>query len=182
MVNKILYTAIGVVAFFVMIAGSTIYNESKAGIFDSIRDAVVGHVEDAVDRFKDDEYVTGLDLKESYFSWSSDSIHYANGGVKLIKNPVTQKIFVQLDDTFNAGFAPDLYIYVTMGHIKSDAQFVNGEKIELGKLKKGSGASYYEIPADLVEKYSDPKYHNEKFSVVIHCKRFNEPMGAAHFN
>lgn len=178
--NKLLYTLIGIVGMFLTVAFITISSESKAGIFDDIRDAVTGHIEDAKDRFKDDQFATGITITESTFSWSSDSIHYANGGVKIIKNPLTNTFYVQLNEDFSAGFAPDLYIYAAKGHITSDAQFVNGEKIELGKLVKGSGASYYEISKDLVNMYSDRK--DEKFSIVIHCKRFNEPMGAAHFN
>ena len=171
------------VGIMLTVAFFTISGESKAGIFDDIRDAFTGHVEDVKDRYlTDDQIVTGVTDKESTFTWSSDSIHYVDGGVKIVKNPITGKLFVQLNEDFSAGLAPDLYIYAAKGHIKSDAQFVNGEKIELGKLVKGSGASYYEISQEIVEMYSDPMFANEPFSIVIHCKRFNEPMGAAHFN
>ena len=172
--NKLLAITGSFVALMLTIAFFTISTESKAGIFDSIKDAVIGHVEDAKDRFKDDSFIDGVHKKASTFSWSSDSIHYANGGVSIVKKD-GQK-YVQLGTDFSAGLAPDLYIYLAPGHIDSDAEFVNGNKLELGKLIKGSGASFYEIPSYL------NSYQDEPFSVVIHCKRFNEPMGAAHFN
>ena len=74
-----------------------------------------GHVDDAVDRFKDDTFVDGIHKKASTFSWSSDSIHYVDGGVSIVKKD-GQK-FVQLGTDFKAGLAPDLYIYLAPGHI-----------------------------------------------------------------
>ena len=174
--NKILYTAMSFVGIMLTVAFFTISNESKAGIFDDIKDAITGHVIDAKDRLlTDDEFAIGVKKKMSFADWSSDSIHYVNGSVSIIQNDDGQK-FVQLNEDFSAGLAPDLYVYLAPGHITSDAQFVNGQKIELGKLTKGSGASFYEINSLL------NSYAGEKFSVVIHCKRFNEPMGSYHFN
>ena len=155
-------------------------SSGNASIFSDIKDAITGHVDDIIDRQKADEHVTGLHVADAKFTWSSDSIHWAEGTVEIIKQ-LNGKVYVQLAEDFSAGLAPDLYIYAAKGHITSDAQFVNGEKVELGKLKKGSGASYYEIPAELVKEYSMAVEAGEKFSIVIHCKRFNEPMGAAHF-
>ena len=175
--NKILYTVLAVIGLIIAFAVLDISNSkpANAGIFDSIKDAITGHVDDVKDRLKDDQFITGGDVKKSStFTWSSDSIHYADGGVQIINKD--GKKYVQLTETFSAGLAPDLYIYLAPGHIDSDAEFVNGNKLELGKLVKGSGASFYEIPSYL------NSYSTEKFSVVIHCKRFNEPMGAAHFN
>ena len=174
--NKILYSAMSVVAIMLTVAFFTISNESKAGIFDDIADAFTGHVEDVKDRYlTDDQFAEGVKKKMSFADWSSDSIHYVDGSVSIIQNEDGQK-FVQLNEDFSAGLAPDLYVYLAPGHITSDAQFVNGKKLELGKLTKGSGASFYEI-SKLLNSYQD-----EKFSVVIHCKRFNEPMGSYHFN
>ena len=176
MMNKILYTAISFVVVMLTVAFFTISNESKAGIFDDIADAFTGHVEDVKDRYlTEDQFAKGDKKKMSFADWSSDSIHYVDGSVSIIQNEDGQK-FVQLNEDFSAGLAPDLYVYLAPGHITSDAQFVNGKKLELGKLTKGSGASFYEI-SKLLNSYQD-----EKFSVVIHCKRFNEPMGSYHFN
>ncbi len=174
--NKILTAAVSFVVIMLTVAFFTISNESKAGIFDKISDAFTGHVEDVKDRLlTDDTFAEGIKKKMSFADWSSDSIHYVNGSVGIVENKDGQK-FVQLNEDFSAGLAPDLYVYIAPGHIDSDAEFVNGKKIELGKLTKGSGASFYEIPGYLND------YADEKFSVVIHCKRFNEPMGSFHFN
>lgn len=176
MLNKILYGLMSFIVVMLTVAFFTISGESKAGIFDDIRDAFTGHVEDVKDRYlKDDQFVEGDKKLFSVADWSSDSIHYIDGAASIIQDKNGQK-FVQLEEDFAAGLAPDLYVYLAEGHITSDAQFVNGRKMELGKLIKGSGASFYEIPKFL-NGYSD-----RKFSVVIHCKRFNEPMGAFHFN
>ena len=173
--NKLLTVLATMITMFIAIAFFTISNESKAGIFDSIRDAVTGHVEDVKDRYLiDDEYVAGDKIKFSVADWSSDSVHYIDGAASIIRND--DGVFVQLEDDFKAGLAPDLYVYIAKGHIDTDAEFVNGTKLELGKLTKGSGASFYKIPSYL------EGYSGEKFSVVIHCKRFNEPMGSFHFN
>lgn len=175
--NKILTAAISVVVIMLSVAFFTISTESKAGIFDDIRDAVTGHVEDVKDRYlTEDEFVEGDKKLFSVADWSSDSIHYIDGAASIIEDKNGTK-FVQLEEDFKAGLAPDLYVYLAKGHIDSDAEFVNTSmKIELGKLTKGSGASVYEIPGYL------NSYAGEKFSVVIHCKRFNEPMGSFHFN
>ena len=173
--NKLLTAAVSVVVIMITVAFFTISNESKAGIFDSIKDAIVGHVEDAKDRYLvEDKFINGDKKLFSVADWSSDSVHYIDGAASII-NKDGQK-YVQLEEDFSAGLAPDLYVYLAPGHITSDAQFVNGDKLELGKLKKGSGASFYEI-SKLLNSYA-----GEEFSVVIHCKRFNEPMGAFHFN
>lgn len=174
--NKILYTLGSFITIMLTVAFFTISNESKAGIFDDIADAFTGHVEDVKDRYlTEDQIVEGDKKLFSVADWSSDSIHYIDGAASIIQAKNGQK-YVQLEEDFKAGLAPDLYVYLAPGHVTSDAQFVNNMKKELGKLIKGSGASFYEIPRFL-NSYSD-----EKFSVVIHCKRFNEPMGAFHFN
>ena len=190
-VNKIL---IGLIFFIIFLLGVgswdirnnniksiSLGNAAHAGIFDDIKDAISGHIDDVKDRLKDDQHIMGITLNESTFSWSSDSIHYANGSVKIVHKPLSSEYYVQLNEDFSAGLAPDLYIYLAPGHITSDAEFVNGDKLELGKLVKGSGASYYKIPDEIIKKYANKQYENMPFSVVIHCKRFNEPMGAAHF-
>ena len=148
--------------------------EAHAGIFDDIKDAITGHIEDYNDRSKEDQFVKGATWQKSKFTWSSDSIHYANGSAFIIKNK-DGKYFVQLGKDFNAGFAPDLYIYLAEGHISSDDEFKQAKKIELSKLIKGEGASYYDITSYFNE------FDKKEFSVVIHCKRFNEPMGASYF-
>lgn len=176
MLNKILYSLIAFIGMMLTVAFFTISGESKAGIFDDIKDAVTGHYDDYKSRSLEDMIIDGNKKKFSVADWSSDSVHYVDGSVSIVEAKDGTK-YVQLNKDFNAGFAPDLYVYLAKGHITSDDQF-KGErmKIELGKLIKGEGASYYKIPSYL------NGYVDEEFSVVIHCKRFNEPMGAYHIN
>ena len=64
MMNKILYTAMSFVGIMLTVAFFTISGESKAGIFDDIRDAFTGHVEDVKDRYlTDDQFFTGVTAK-----------------------------------------------------------------------------------------------------------------------
>ena len=183
MANNII---IGLIIFIVFVLGlgawdirqnnikTIVSGQAHAGILDDIKDAITGHIDDYNDRKKSDQFIDGEIVKKSEFSWSSDSIHYATGNVEIINN--NNDLYVQLEQNFNAGFAPDLYIYVAKGHITSDDGFRNAQKMEIGKLIKGEGASYYKVPEVLEQ------FINEKFSIVIHCKRFDEPMGASHFN
>ena len=78
--------------------------------------------------------------------------------------------YVQLGKDFEAGLAPDLYIYAsTRANIVDEESFFDSPQVELGKLIKGTGASFYGLPDNL-----QPK------SVTIWCKRFSQFMGSAN--
>ena len=80
------------------------------------------------------------------------------------------KTYVQLNEDFEAGLAPDLYIYVSTSAtpIVDEKSFFATTQLELSKLGKGSGASFYEVPAGI-----------KPAQVTIWCKRFSEFMGSA---
>ena len=80
------------------------------------------------------------------------------------------KTYVQLNSDFEAGLAPDLYIYVSTSAtpIVDERSFFATTQLELGKLGKGSGASFYEVPGGL-----------KPVQVTIWCKRFSQFMGSA---
>ena len=139
-------------------------NYTEMSFLDDIGAAISGHIEDYKNRNKSDEFVNGLIESKLEFTYSKDSIHYANGSAEIIYKDGIR--FIQLLSDFEAGFAPDLYILTSNDLIKTQEDLDNAKKDNLQKLKKGSGASYYQVEGDFK-------------SVVIWCKRFNQLMGSA---
>lgn len=162
--NKILYTLSAFIVFMIGVAFFTISNESKAFSFNDIKTAITGHIDDAVDRFKDDQFVNGVTTKSSSFTLTKDSIHWAEGNVFIVEKD--NKKYVQLGNTFEAGLAPDLYIFTSSKIISSQHDVDVASKDNLQKLVKGSGASFYEVSGDIK-------------SIVIWCQAFNQWMGTA---
>ena len=138
--------------------------EVHAGILDDITTAVTGHINDVIDRQKDDEFISGNIIKKAEFTLSKDSIHYVNGSLQVIESK--GKTYIQLNEDFASGLAPDLYILTSEDIIDSQSDLDNTNKMNLIKLKKGSGASYYEVEGNIK-------------SVVIWCQAFNQWMGSA---
>ena len=140
---------------------------ASAGLFSTIRDAVKGHTDDIIERVTvADAYAPGNVQASNNFRIDDigrDAAHWANGTVQLKRDHATGKRYIQLQDNFKAGPAPDLYIYVskTETYIVDETSFNQHEQVELGKLSKGSGASFYEVPAGVTVN-----------QVTIWCKRF----------
>ena len=85
------------------------------GLSGTIRDAVNGHVTDITERVTvDDQHVDGMLIAQADFrddDIGRDAAHWVNGSVSLIWDEVNDKHYIQLEDNFEAGLAPDLYIY-----------------------------------------------------------------------
>ena len=150
---------------------------ANAGIWDTIKDAITGHTADVIERVT----VRRLAIAPGFVEASNnfrendrgqDAAHWVKGTAQVIRDPATGKSYVQLQSNFKAGLAPDLYIYVsTENHyIQDEADFTRYKQIELGKLTKGSGASFYELPSTI--RAQDVQ------SITIWCKRFNQFMGS----
>ena len=149
---------------------------ANAGIWDTIKDAITGHTADVIERVTvEDAIAPGFVEASNNFRENDrgqDAAHWVKGTAQVIRDPATGKSYVQLQSNFKAGLAPDLYIYVsTENHyIQDEADFTRYKQIELGKLTKGSGASFYELPSTI--KAQDIE------SITIWCKRFNQFMGS----
>ena len=146
---------------------------ASAGIWDDIVGAVQGHVEDINGRLADDEFIGGEIIAEGKFREDDpgqDAIHHGSGWASI--RLVDGKRYIQLEESFWTTPGPDYYVYVsaTQG-ISDEGDFYRAETVELGKLTKGSGASYYEIPEGI-----------EVASVTIWCKRFEEFIASADIN
>ena len=139
----------------------------QAGFLSDTWDAITGHAADVKDRITvEDTYAPGNVQASNNFRIDDvgrDAAHWANGTVQVKRDHDTGKRYLQLQDNFVSGPAPDLYVYVseTETYIVDETTFNQHEQIELGKLSKGSGASFYEIPAGV-----------KVNQVTIWCKRF----------
>ena len=103
-----------------------------------------------------------------------DRAYWVKGTAQTVRDFANDKNYVQLQNNFKAGLAPDLYIYISLvdKKIVDEASFNSVEQIELGKLVKGSGASFYEVPAHINIQHIQ--------SITIWCKRFGQFMGSTN--
>ena len=164
--KKILQAIIYLFAFMGLVAVVN-HNTAHAGWFEDIGKAIDGHVSDIKERITiDDAHVTGIDIAKTTFTFTKDAIHWAEGDVSVVRSIDGE--YVQLEETFKSGLAPDLFIVLSDKVITNQAQLDAAPKTTLMKLTKGSGASYYKIPQELKLK-----------TVVIWCKSFNQFMGSA---
>ena len=140
--------------------------------FSTVKSAIVGHTTDIVERVTvEDQNVDGALISWAEFREDdpgNDAAHWVKGGVTLIWDG--NKQYIQLEDNFKAGLAPDLYIYVSTSAtpIVDEKTFFATGQVELGKLVKGSGASAYEVPDGI-----------KPTQITIWCKRFSQFMGSA---
>lgn len=133
-------------------------------------DALSGHAVDAYTRFLPDEFIGGELVYKGTFDETAegqDSVHWARGTAQI--RVLKGKRYVQLYEDFKSGPLPDGHVYISAAtDINNEADFERAVQIELGPLKKGSGASYYEIPHGMVVN-----------SVTIWCKQFSQYIGSA---
>lgn len=146
---------------------------AHAGLFDSVKTIVGGHIDDIASRFEDDQFVKGDVVAQVKFredDRGQDMLHHGSGTVQLIKNSDGQ--FIQLGTDFSSTPGPDYHIYISQDiAIDHEDAFIKKNQIELGRLIKGSGATFYQLP------------DGAKFqSVTIWCKAFGEFIVSADFN
>ncbi len=162
-----MYKFIGILAIVLGLGGIA----SNAGILDDLKVAITGHIADAEGRiFGEDMHVSGEVIMDGVFDEDAvgqDAAHWAKGSVSIvIKDGVR---YVQLGSDFNSGPLPDGHVYVSVTQdINDEADFNNSVQIDLGELKLGKGASFYEIPEGTTVN-----------SVTVWCKRFGAYIGSA---
>ena len=131
---------------------------------------ILGHTEDIISRISDDQLIEGKVTAEGEFDQDAegrDLAHWANGTVQITEK--NGKRYIQLTEDFNSGPLPDGYVYYSHDDdINTTDDFDSTRQIEAGKLIKGKGASFYEIPVDA-----------EVNSVTILCKAFHVYIGSA---
>lgn len=145
---------------------------SYAGWLDEISTVVGGHIDDLQSRFMDDQFIDGDIIAKTKFredDRGQDMLHHGSGSVLIIGT--AEGRYLQLAPDFSSTPGPDYHVYVSQDTmIDHEDRFVKSRQVELGKLIKGSGASYYRL-AD-----------NTGFqSVTIWCKAFGEFIMSADF-
>lgn len=143
-----------------------------ASFLDNISTIVGGHIDDLQSRFMDDQVIDGEVLAQATFredDRGQDTLHHGSGTALIIDTPEGR--FLQLGPDFSSTPGPDYHVYVSQDtNVDHEDRFVKENQIELGKLIKGSGASYYQIPEG-----------TQFQSVTIWCKAFNEFIVSADF-
>lgn len=143
-----------------------------ASFFDDLKTVVGGHISDLQSRFQDDQLIEGNIVASAKFRENDrgqDTLHHGSGSVVIVETPDGR--FIQLAPDFTSTPGPDYHVYISQDiNVDHEDRFVKANQTELGRLIKGSGASYYKIP------------DNTEFqSVTIWCKAFNEFIMSADF-
>ena len=143
-----------------------------AGWLDDISTVVGGHINDLQSRFMDDQLIDGDIIARTMFRENDrgqDTLHHGSGSVLIIDT--TDGRYIQLAPDFSSTPGPDYHVYVSQDtNVDHEDRFVKANQTELGRLIKGSGASYYKLPDDI-----------EFQSVTIWCKAFSEFITSADF-
>ncbi len=143
-----------------------------ANFFDNLKTVVGGHISDLQSRFKDDQLIDGKITAQASFRENDrgqDTLHHGSGSALVVETPEGR--FIQLAPDFTSTPGPDYHVYISQDTmVDHEDRFVKANQTELGRLVKGSGASYYKIPDD-----------TEFQSVTIWCKAFNEFIMSADF-
>lgn len=100
-----------------------------------------------------------------------DRSHPGSGLAKVL-NDGTEQRFLRFEE-FETDNGPDLFVYLTRADAAADAAAfgVDGEFVNLGRLKGNVGEQNYEIPSDVdLSEFS---------TVVVWCRRFSVAFTAA---
>lgn len=137
-----------------------------------VLDAISGHTRDIFARFSAEKQINGETLKSGRIDEKAkgqDAIHNSEGTFTLIKSG--NDLYLQTSKDFRASLGPDYHIYISKQKaIKDNDEFAGSNQVEVGRLTKPNGASYYKLPT------SNP---DEVNSALIWCKQFKEYIGSA---
>lgn len=136
-----------------------------------ILDALRGHVQDIKSRFSDHQKIDGQILKTGMIDTKAkgqDLIHNSSGTWSLLR--VGQNLYLQSGEDFRSSPGPDYHVYYSKGAAIKDIDEFSSAQIEVGRLTKPNGASYYLLKTNDI---------NDIDSILIWCKRFKEYIGSA---
>lgn len=146
---------------------------AQAGWLDDISTAVGGHITDLKSRFADDQLIDGDIVTKTALrddDRGHDRLHHGSGTALVIDAPEGR--FVQLGPDFSSTPGPDYHVYISADiEVDHEDRFDKAKQVELGRLIKGSGASYYKIPEGTTFQ-----------SVTIWCKAFDEFIVSGDFD
>lgn len=136
-----------------------------------ILDALRGHAQDIKSRFSEHKKIDGQILKTGMIDTKAkgqDLIHNSSGTWSLLR--VGQNLYLQSGEDFRSSPGPDYHVYYSKGAAIKDIDEFSSAQIEVGRLTKPNGASYYLLKTNDI---------NDIDSILIWCKRFKEYIGSA---
>ena len=150
--------------------------KANAGILDTVKDTITGHVDDIKSRFDTDREVLGKStiVKSGSIDQTSDGLDFLhNSEGEITIEELDGKFYLVLGVDFDSSPGPDYHVYISEEpQIHNESGFNSSTQIELGKLQYGNGYQYYEIPADVdVSKIK---------SFLLWCKAFGAFIGSAN--
>ncbi|MEP4380018.1 MAG: DM13 domain-containing protein [Alphaproteobacteria bacterium] len=103
-----------------------------------------------------------------------DPVHYGSGDVSVYREPAGQAV-VFLHENFEVGPGPRFHVYlVNHADIRLRQDFLDAEKIDLGRLRNFRGSQLYPVPAGVdLSPYK---------SIVIWCKEFGVLISPARLS
>jgi hypothetical protein len=134
-------------------------------------DAFRGHIQDLKARFEDHQTVEGETLKRGRIDSDAkgqDLLHNSSGEWSVVK--VGNQLFLQSSEDFRSSPGPDYHVYISRKSAIKDSDEFSNQQIELGRLKKPNGASFYLLKTQNIEDIN---------SMLIWCKQFKEYIGSA---
>ena len=97
------------------IAAVPIAGTANALSWSDVKEAITGHTTDLIDRYtEEDTFAPGQPIMAGSFREDDpgqDAAHWVKGSIYLMEGQGTN--YIQLGQDFEAGLAPDLYIYAS---------------------------------------------------------------------
>ncbi len=134
-------------------------NEAPPGTMDKGSDDAMAKEDDTM--MKDDAMTLAGTFR---------SLDHTTSGTATLAMAEDGKYYVRLDD-FSTENGPDLFVYLSTAPATADGSEFAEDFIDLGALKGNIGDQNYQVP----ERTDLEKYQ----SIVIWCRRFTSPFGAA---
>ena len=100
-----------------------------------------------------------------------DPVHFGSGQVTTYREPSGSPV-IHLHENFEVGPGPRFHIYlVDHADVRSRNDFLNSNKVDLGRLRNFRGSQVYDVPAGVdIASYK---------SIVIWCKEFGVLLSPA---
>ena len=134
-------------------------------------DVFRGHIQDLKARFEDHQIMKGDTLKQGQIDTDAkgqDLLHSSSGTWSVVK--VGDQLFLQSSEDFRSSPGPDYHVYISSKPAIKDNDEFSKQQIEVGRLKKPNGASFYLLNTKNIEDVN---------SMLIWCKQFKEYIGSA---
>ena len=134
-------------------------------------DAFRGHVQDLKARFEDHQIMEDVTLKRGRIDKDAkgqDLLHNSSGEWSVVR--VGNQLFLQSSEDFRSSPGPDYHVYISSKPAIKDNDEFSNQQIEVSRLKKPNGASFYLLKTENIEDVN---------SMLIWCKQFKEYIGSA---